>query len=423
MKVEIIGRTILKDETNENLFEPKVIREDLTLLAGKAAGICYMKDDYLSDGIQNKEKCLTRAAGTAKRGHYSTYEHGTINLLIECNKMVAMVLNSMGLYCTSEKSARYTKMNPETELESEIYEKWIKKFSTIISAYNDKLAETAVEKLAMENARYMLSIFTPTVMMYSVPFNRLILSCQWLDKISDYFEKSPNSNAAYNTHFSAKLLHDLREISSMFKSIIDSSDDTILEDHKNMIPDFFNFMNEFEEGVKFNIVKDEYYGDVYVSNYQASFAELAQAQRHRTLRYQINNINFGRCFVPKIIKGTNLEDEWNRDFANLENHNIVPQCTLLDISEQGRFEEFYLKCKERLCNRAQLEICDITSEQVKKFYANPCNLSDCNYNRLKGMVADYREPIGELLVKPRCLFNDYTCKESCGNPNLRFRNV
>jgi hypothetical protein len=38
----------------------------------------------------------------------------------------------------------------------------------------------------------------------------------------------------------------------------------------------------------------------------------------------------------------------------------VPQATLVDVIEEGRFEDWVLKSKERLCSRAQLEISDIT---------------------------------------------------------------
>ena len=40
-------------------------------------------------------------------------------------KIIAMLLNSLGMYATSEKSARYTIMKPETELEETLYNKWI----------------------------------------------------------------------------------------------------------------------------------------------------------------------------------------------------------------------------------------------------------------------------------------------------------
>ena len=43
-------------------------------------------------------------------------------------KIIAMILNSTEFYTTSEKSARYTLMKPETEREAMLYEKWQKIF-------------------------------------------------------------------------------------------------------------------------------------------------------------------------------------------------------------------------------------------------------------------------------------------------------
>ena len=82
---------------------PHTIRKDMSVIAGKAAGICYMSDDYLSISIQDESKALKRAANIAKSGHYSAYEHGHISFIIETSKMMAMILNSLRLYSTSEK--------------------------------------------------------------------------------------------------------------------------------------------------------------------------------------------------------------------------------------------------------------------------------------------------------------------------------
>ena len=46
---------------------------DNLILAGKAAGICYMSDTYLSEGIQNKDAALKRANNCLKSGHTSVF--------------------------------------------------------------------------------------------------------------------------------------------------------------------------------------------------------------------------------------------------------------------------------------------------------------------------------------------------------------
>ena len=119
-KVTIVARTIERDgddfsaANNSLAFLGSYLRKDSMVFSGKAAGICYMPDDYLSNGIQNDETALKRALGNAKSGHYSVFEHSHISFLIETTKAMAMVLNSTKLYTTSEKSARYTKMRNGT---------------------------------------------------------------------------------------------------------------------------------------------------------------------------------------------------------------------------------------------------------------------------------------------------------------------
>ena len=150
--VKIINRTV--ECENE---DPYKLREDMCIIAGKAAGICYMDDNYLSEGIMDTEKALKRANMTAKSGHYSTYEHGHISFLIETSKIMAMVLNSLNLYSTSEKSGRYTTFTGESELEISMYNKWKSKFTRLIDiCYSGRYTEKEVEKLSIENARYMI---------------------------------------------------------------------------------------------------------------------------------------------------------------------------------------------------------------------------------------------------------------------------
>ena len=75
--ISIINKTT--QSTSHNT--PSEIKKSMRIIAGKAAGICYMADDYLSDGIQDELKAIKRAIGTAKSGHYSVFEHGHLSLL------------------------------------------------------------------------------------------------------------------------------------------------------------------------------------------------------------------------------------------------------------------------------------------------------------------------------------------------------
>ena len=47
--------------------------------------------------------------------------------------------------------------------------------------------------------------------------------------------------------------------------------------------------------------------------------------------------------------------------------DITPQGELVRISEKGKYDDFVLKCKERLCSAAQLEIMMQTKETLLKY--------------------------------------------------------
>lgn len=102
---------------------PEQMNTELTILSGKFAGTCYAKEGYQTIRTQPVERAVKRAEGTAERGHHSVFQHCMVTMEIQCPKIIAMLLNSIGVSNTSEKSARYTKMQPQTEKEREFYEK------------------------------------------------------------------------------------------------------------------------------------------------------------------------------------------------------------------------------------------------------------------------------------------------------------
>ena len=205
----------LTDEQKQSMFEPENIQEAYKIFSGQCAGICYMPDNYLSKGIQNEESAIKRSANNAKSGHYSVYEHAHITFDIVCSKAMAMVLNSTRLYSTSEKSARYTKMTPKTEIETLKYDYWMDKFSKLIKIYYPNYSDKDIEKLAMENARYLTSVFTPTTMEFTVPYSRAILIPQWLYDISEKIY------AIYNNYLSRGVTNDSIEV--YYKELADEN--------------------------------------------------------------------------------------------------------------------------------------------------------------------------------------------------------
>lgn len=334
MKIKIIGSTKVGYEL------PK---EEALNFSGKSAGICYLPDTLETLFSEPEEKTTRRYKMNLDSGHHSVFGHATYNLSLEgIPKIIAMILNNEKIYNTSEKSARYTIMEP-SEKEKALYEKWIEIYKKVISKEYPNIEEKRVQKLSQENARYLISVFTPaTVMEYTVSFQQLNFIISWFE---DYIER------ASENIFS-------KQLKKAMKEFLDALPDLKVEK-----------LNPRLKGKPLSIFasreRKEEFGENYCTTYLASFAELAQAQRHRTLYYEISFLDKAKYYVPPIIRGTELEEEWLKDISSLEEY--YPQGMLLKINERGTVENFVLKCTERLCGAAQLEIMEQTKETLDKY--------------------------------------------------------
>ena len=186
-----------------------ISKEEAIKFSGTSAGICYMPDTIETLLNEPEEKAIKRAQSTIQRGHHSVFDHVSYNLcLVGIPKILAMILNNEGIYTTSEKSARYTKMQPSKQ-EEDLYLKWIEIYKEEITKAYPNIAEKQVQKLAMENARYLISVFTPaTTMEYTV-------SCRQLNYIIQFFK---NYIAEENeTEFSIQLKPFLQEFIDLTK--------------------------------------------------------------------------------------------------------------------------------------------------------------------------------------------------------------
>ncbi len=335
MKIEVIASTKVGY---------KLPKEEAVDFSGKSAGICYLPDTIETLFSEPAEKTARRAKGNIKSGHHSVFGHPTYNLCFEgIPKILAMILNNEKIYNTSEKSARYTVMQTSRE-ETVLYEKWIKIFEQEIAKKYPEFDEKRVKKLAQENARYLISVFTPaTIMEYTVNFGQLNYVINWA---KDYI-----ANVEDNS-FSIKLKKVLQEFLKAMPDVeIEGLDSRV----KNRTFALFAQRDN----------RKEEFGENYCVNYLASFAQLAQAQRHRTLAYEMTLLEKPKYYVPPIIKGTELEEEWIKDISSLE--EFYPQGMLVQVNERGTIENFVLKCMERLCGAAQLEIMEQTDEILKKY--------------------------------------------------------
>ncbi|MEG2283364.1 MAG: hypothetical protein RSB99_01910, partial [Bacilli bacterium] len=130
----------------------------------------------------------------------------------------------------------------------------------------------------------------------------------------------------------------------------------------------------------------------------------AQAHRHRTLDYQMELLENKEYFIPPIIANDQmLVDEWLGDMYQVR--SINPQGELVQINEVGKYDDFILKCKERLCSAAQLEIMLQTRETLLKYKKA---LEESN-NPLLQDIENYSHGA-------RCTFPDFTCTSDCKFP-------
>lgn len=327
------------------------------IVAGLMGSTCYMKETF--DELQNKgiDNILAITKTVEQNGHHSCFGHAHLTLeLSGIPKALAMVLNNESEYNTSEKSARYTVMTDIDPEENELFEKWKSILSQEIDEKYGKCQPffdakgIKVGKLAQENARYMISVFTPSNMVYTTSLRQLNYLAKWFeDVIAD--EKA---NVFYQG-----IKKEMQEFVDFVKN--NNLYSEALTDSKDRKLSLFGT----------GILKEVISNPVYAFKYNASFACLAQLQRHRTINYNINesvfnaNLNNPHFYIPPIIKNNvMLSVNWLKDIATVKTH--LPQGMLVPIVENGQIEDFRLKAMERNCSCAQKEIRDLTQAQCGK---------------------------------------------------------
>ena len=361
-------------------------KEELDLLGGRSAGVCYLGGTFEELIGEDKDKTLRRIKQTKLSGHHSVYEHGSFSMYLSgVPKIVAMILNNEKQYSTSEKSARYTKMelNPKEQV---MYNKWVEIFKNKISKlyasdYPNFFTPSRIEKLAQENARYLTSVFTPTSLIYTTNYRQFNYIISFMEKFIAKENKSK---------FEERVAHCLTEFVATLKEL-PYFDAELCKNEK------CRDLSLFSNGKK----TEEYFGDVYATTYKASFAELAQSQRHRTICHTMSVLE-GEFYVPEIIRDSESFTElWLSDLKELAED--YPQATLLEINEMGTFDAFILKLKERKCTFAQLEINRVCGETLKKY----------EYS-LRMKIHPRAEEIIEYTKGSRCTFPDFKCTAPCG---------
>ena len=383
IKVGILPNQFLKED---GTFD----KNEAIMLSGKIAGVCYDKEGFTHLINEPVERTMRRIDMTLNNGHHSVYDHILINFNLQnLPKILAMVLNNEHQYTTSEKSARYTPVVRQdgsiiTEDEERLYNKWLNIFKIKIkSQYGYIYSDSKIQKLAQENARYLVTVFMPTQMIYSTSFRQINYIASWM--------RNYIATANFDNDFEKKLATYMNEFIEELNNL-NVLEDGLLKNEKHRTISLFGKNLDF---------KEEHFGDVYSTLYKGSLAEYAQAQRHRTLDYQMEFLDKKEYYIPPIIADDQmLVDEWLGDMQTVR--GVTPQGELVKISEVGKYEDFILKCKERLCSGAQLEIAEQTRETLLRYK-----------KALEKSGSPLAQDIQKYCHGARCTFPDFDCTSDC----------
>ena len=384
---------MLKIEIIKAYFETEDKKFDLDkslMLSGKLAGVCYNIEGFNNLKDEDPEKTKRRITLTKSNGHHSVYDHIYMTLnIVDIPKILAMVINNEKEYTTSEKSLRYTPVvsgadSIISEKEAKLYAKWMEIYKDKIKkAYGDIYNDKKLEKLAQENSRAIVTVFMPTTLVYTVSLRQINYIVSYMKRYIDEHDS--------NNKFEVKL-------SKYMQEFIDNIDELNILDEDLLKNEKDRSLSLFGKDLD---KKEIYYGEVYSTVYRVTFAELAQAQRHRTIDYKIELTSKKEYFVPPIIRDDEkLVKEWLNDMDSVK--DVTPIGELITVYERGTYENFILKCKERLCSAAQLEVMLQTKNTLTEYY-----------NALVSKNSDLASDMEKYTHGARCTFSGFKCSSQC----------
>lgn len=384
MRIELVkNSSFVRDDGTFDL-------ESALKLSGKFAGECYSKEGLVKLMNEPEDRTNGRIDLTINNGHHSVYDHNNVTMeIVGIPKILAMVLNNEKQYTTSEKSLRYTTVENKngciTKKEEDLYNEWFEIYNSLITKeYGYIHNAVKIKKLAQENARYLVTTFIPTQMIYTTTIRQYNYLASFMKK---YIEEKNNSE----DYFEKALVNSMKEFIAELERV-NILDERLMHNEKSRKLSLFND----------NLSKNnEIFDEVYLTTYKMSFAGLAQAQRHRTLYYEMKRLENKEFFIPPIIKNDKeLTDKWLYDMDSVK--DLVPQGELVLVKESGNYNNFILKCKERLCSAPQLEIMLQTRETLLRYR-----------DALKEKYHYFAEDIEKYTKGARCTFGDFKCTEDC----------
>lgn len=374
-------------------------KEEALVISGKCLAMCYEHDNFDKIKEQTDEKSITRARACIKSGHHSGFEHVKWTFeIIGLSKFLAMIINNVGKYATSEKSGRYTVLAFDDEREKELREKWQDIFYNILSEeyydlfYNfyskdntdkekiEKNIKTAITKKAQENSRNITSIWAKTKMIYTIDARMLSYLVYYLKDFINTYSDTP---------LYKRLKNEMEEFIAELKPYSLDEEGLTPASKGSKLP-FFGDVSK----------REEEFGENYTFVYKMSWSTFAQKQRHRTTHHEIQIPDEKEYYVPKLIEDKpELKAEWLNDCKAMTTEDSFPQATLIDVCERGRYEDFILMCYERLCGAAQLEIATAVKELLERYIKNVTKL-------------EVKEALEKINAGARCTFG-YKCTAPC----------
>jgi len=403
LKVTLLPHTpFLKEDGKFDLKKAMIYQ-------GQIAGICYNEDGLVASFQEDEEKTEKRVNMTTYGEHQSVFEHVNVGLYLQNSpKFLNMILNNEHQYSTSERSLRYTEIKDDGTLPKELidlYNKWNNIFFIKIKDnYGHCKSDKAIKKLAQENSRYLMPVTMSTEMVHTIPLAQLNRVVYYL---MDYEENGING---VKDDLHSQIAPHIREFIHSLILGLEVIDERLLSNFKHRSLSIF--------GKDIKLGHNEF-GEVYSTVYKGSFAEYAQAHRHRTIYYQMQRMLHKEYFIPPILQEDYLlMAEWQNDMETVAKMGYIPQGEMVLISEKGTFENFVMKMKERLCSAAQLEVA-LQTERTRNFYANSLQADIINFDEDKESPITYwkKKEILDTLDKytkgARCTFPDYDCPRDC----------
>ena len=350
-------------------FDPKDILDHKDILnlwniAGYSAGICYMPEDYFTSEKCTTENNIKRFRKCVDDGHQSVADHAWIEIkLTGASKALAMWLNSLKFYVTSEKSGRYTVMDVDN---NELYTEWRKRAEEYFHFRDQNISDASLKKMAQENARMMLDINAPmTTMAYSATLRQWNIIHDWCLNIRRHWERSYKSIIL--PVFYTKLANELEHLAECIEKLGVLVDGLV--DIKHCFPSGIMppipdnevaFHNNFvlENGKLQLSIHD----DVMCVKYYATPAMLAQLQRHRRLSVKMDFTTSHLAHIPTPLHtvGDDLDADialdWNTDISKLLHQGVIPIGVGVPFTCTGSLADVFTVLVERCCGCAQQEI-------------------------------------------------------------------